>query len=110
MVHIHAHLQRLGDGFRPVNREHGKQLLYRKRKRAPHALDRRNQQFGIGLDREPDEAGNIGCLLSYCHRLHESVCGSMTVRSSSFVSFSLQMCAPSSSNFFSTSSYISSSM
>ena len=30
------------------------------------------------------------------------VWGSITVRASSFVSFSLQMCAPSSANFFST--------
>ena len=50
MIHVHAYLERLIDGFRAVDREHRKQFLDRQRMFAAHALNRRNQQLGVGLD------------------------------------------------------------
>ena len=39
---------------------------------AAHALNRRDQQLGVRLDRQTDHAGDIGGLLADRHGLHES--------------------------------------
>ena len=102
MIHVYAYLERLIDRFRPIDREHREQLLDRQRMFAAYALNRRNQEFGVRLDRKTDQAGDIGGLLADCHGLHEPRLGIDHRAPSSSVSFSLQMCAPRSANFFST--------
>ena len=39
---------------------------------AAYTLNRRNQEFGVRLDRKADQAGDIGGFLADCQRLHES--------------------------------------
>ena len=75
VIHVHAHLERLIDGFRPIHREHREQLLDRQRMFAAHALNRRNQQLRARLDRKPDDAGDVGRLLPDRHRLRASGVG-----------------------------------
>ena len=75
MIHVDAHLERLIDRFRPIDREHREQLLDRQRMFAADALNRRNQELGVRLDRKTDHAGDIGGFLADCHGLHESGLG-----------------------------------
>ena len=71
MIHVDAHLERLIDGFRPIDREHREQLLHRQGMFAAHALNRRNQEFGARLNGKSCQTGDIASLLPDCHGLHE---------------------------------------
>ena len=57
MVHVHAHLERLIDGFRSIDRQHREQLLDRQRMFAAHALNWRDQQLGVRLHRQDRRSG-----------------------------------------------------
>ena len=70
MIHVHADLQRLIDGFRPIDRQHREQLLDRERMFPADALDRRNQELGFRLHGKADDAGDVRGFLADCHRLH----------------------------------------
>src|SRR5271167_2352284 len=54
MVHVYAHLERLIDRFRAVNREHWEQLLDRQRMFPADTLNWSNQELGAWLDRQTD--------------------------------------------------------
>jgi hypothetical protein len=75
VIDVYAYLERLVHRFRPIDREDRKEFLHRERMCGTYALDRSDQEFSVGLDPKPDEAGNIGGLLSHGHRPHKSCFG-----------------------------------
>ena len=52
VIHVDAHLERLIQRFRPIDREHREEFLDGERMFAAYTLDRRDQEFGVGLDRQ----------------------------------------------------------
>ena len=76
VVHVDADLKNLSERLRSIYREHREQFLDGQRMFAAYALNGR----------------------------HQELCGSITVRSSTLVSFSSQIYAPRSANFFRTAS------
>src|SRR5579862_267064 len=72
MVHVHADLERLIYGFRSVDGEQREQLLDGQGMFTAYAFNRRDQEFGIRLNRKTDTPGNVGGLLPDGHGLHET--------------------------------------
>ena len=70
VIHIHAHLQRFLNRVGAIHGEHREELLDRKRILPSHPFDRRDEQLGLRLNGDPDEARDVGSFLADGHRLH----------------------------------------
>src|SRR5208283_1768166 len=59
MIYVHAHLERLIDGFGSIDRDHGKQFLDRQRMVPAYAVNPRNQKLGLRLDGDSGETRDV---------------------------------------------------